>query len=53
MGGAGGCIKPVNRCDIIIKLAAGSLFSPAACRCRLSATRTARPTSFFSNALTS
>lgn len=53
MEGVGGCIKSVNRCDIIIKLAAGSLFSPAACRCRLSATLTARPTSFFSNALTS
>lgn len=43
----GGCIKSVNRCDIIIKLAEGSLFSPAACRCRLSATLTTRPTSFF------
>lgn len=42
-----GRIKSVNRCDIIIKLPAGSLFSPAACRCRLSAALTARPTSFF------
>lgn len=39
-------IKSVNRCDIIIKLAVGSLFSLSACRCRLSVTLTTPPTSF-------